>query len=115
MVHVDCPETGKCLVDEYEANYGREYLLSEPREQFHNSTSVERNQTDHYYRGPKSNPESEIEEWDIVRGTKVEDNLFKYDCWTSGPEDHQWLTREDAKYKIANPNSQNHLHGTLER
>ena len=104
VVPVDEPEAGKGLVDEYESNYGCEYLLCESGEEFHHSARVECHQTNHEERGPHSNPEPEIEKWNIIRGAEVEDDLFKDDCWSSCPKDHQRLAREYTEDQIANSN-----------
>ena len=63
---VDGPETDKGLVDEYESNDSCEYLLCESGEEFHHSTRVECHQAYHEEGRPHSNPEPEIEEWNIV-------------------------------------------------
>ena len=115
VVPVDDPEADERLVDEYESNNSGEYLLGETGEQLHHSTRVERYQANHEECGPHSNPEPEIEEWNIVRGAEVEDNLFKDDCWSCSPEDNQGLPREYTEDQITNPNSQNHLCGTLKK
>ena len=105
VVPVDEPEAGKGFIDEYESNHSCEYLLGESGEELHHSARVECYQTDHEECGPHSNPEPEIEEWNIIRGAEVEDDLFKDDCWSSCPEDHQRLPREYTEDQIANSNS----------
>ena len=82
---MDDSEPDKGLVDEYESNDGCEYLLRESGEEFHHSTRVERHQAYHEEGHPHSNLEPEIEEWNIVCGAEIEDNLFKDDCWPSSP------------------------------
>lgn len=106
---MDRPQTSKGLVDEYEPHNSCEYLLSEPSEQLHHSTRVESNQPNHKDCGPQSNPESEIEEWDIVHRTEVEDNLLKDNGRSSCSKYHKRLPREYAEHKIANTNSDDHL------
>ena len=105
VVFVDGPEAGKGLVDEYESDHSREYLLGESGKELHYSTCVECHQASHEECGPHSNPEPEIEEWNTVRGAEVEDDLFKDNSWSRCSEDHQRLAREYTEDKITNPNS----------
>ena len=104
VVPMDEPETSKGLVDKYESDDCSEYLLSESSEELHHSTRVECHQAYHEECTPHSNPEPEIEEWNTIREAEIEDDLFKDDSWSSGPEDHQRLTREDTEDQIANSN-----------
>ena len=80
---MDGPEPGKGLVDEYKANHSSEYLLSESSEEPHHSTRVECHKTNHDERGPQSNPEPEIEEWNSIHVAKIKDDLLKDDGWSS--------------------------------
>ena len=105
VVPVYSPESGKGLVDEYESNDSSEYLLRESGEELHHSARVERHKTNHKEGRPESNPETEIEEWNPVRGTKIENNLLKDDGRPSGSKNYKRLARKNAENEIANSDS----------
>ncbi len=74
---------------------------------------VEPHQDKHEHSGPESNPESELQELNVLHVAEVEDQAFEYQCRARGPEDDKGLTRKDGVDEVTNANSKDGFCGAL--